>query len=67
MTPEELRAWRDRLKWSQSAAAKALGMALRSYKYMEAGTTSIGNPRPVVPRYIELATYELTRRALSVG
>jgi transcriptional regulator with XRE-family HTH domain len=65
MTPQELRAWRGSLGWSQLQAAEALGLALRFYRYLEAGETS-GGARPNIPRPIELATCELTRRELPV-
>jgi transcriptional regulator with XRE-family HTH domain len=62
MTPQELRAWRLSLGWSQPQAATALGMATRSYRYLEAGETSTRASRREVPVAIELATHELTRR-----
>jgi uncharacterized protein YfaT (DUF1175 family) len=44
-------------------AAAELGLKERAYKYLEQGVTSAGNPRPEIPRNIELAIAELARRA----
>lgn len=63
MTPSELREWRQSLEWSTRRAAEELGLkSERSYKYLEQGVTSAGTARAEIPRYIELAVSELSRR-----
>jgi DNA-binding XRE family transcriptional regulator len=62
MTPQQLRAWRDEMDWTQPEAAQRLGLAERTYRYLEEGTTSTGGKRDAVPLYIELAIAELRRR-----
>ena len=48
MTPDQLRAWRSGLKFSQQKAADSLGLSLRGYQNYESGA------RPIRP-YIALA------------
>ena len=48
MTPDDFRAWRQRLGLSQSRAAEALGMKIRQIQKYEAGEAAI-------PRSISLA------------
>ena len=48
MTPDQLRAWRERMKFSQQKAADTLGLSLRGYQNYESGE------RPI-RRYIALA------------
>ena len=62
LTPAELREWRLSLDWSTRRAADELGVSERTYKYLEQGSTSAGKLRPEIPRHIELAVAELTRR-----
>jgi transcriptional regulator with XRE-family HTH domain len=52
MTPDDLRAWRQRLGWSQDAAAANLGCGRRSLQLWENGTNA-------TPRYIGLACVAL--------
>jgi transcriptional regulator with XRE-family HTH domain len=40
-TKEELKAWRDRHKWTQQEAAANLGLSLRGYQDKEAGKRHI--------------------------
>lgn len=49
MTPQEFRAWRDRLNLTQQAAADALGTTKRAVQMWEAGD------RPIL-RTVQLAT-----------
>jgi len=37
MTPESLRAWRARRKWSKTEAARQLGISTNAYAYYESG------------------------------
>lgn len=48
MTARTLRAWRLALDWTQREAAAALGLSLRQYARLEAGTSPIS-------RAVELA------------
>ena len=41
MTATELRAWRERMGWTQKEAAEAMGMKLRSYQQIEQGRRSV--------------------------
>ena len=63
MTPEDLIAWRQKLGWTQERAARELGLrSMRTYQYLESHHTSAGNRRDTVPRVVELAVAELTKR-----
>jgi transcriptional regulator with XRE-family HTH domain len=55
MTPDELRAIRSSLGWTQAETAEHFGMSHRGYTYIEQGTTSAGNVALVVPPPIALA------------
>lgn len=48
MTPEEFTAWRQRLGYTKTEAAAALGLSPNMPRYYERGDTEI-------PRYIALA------------
>jgi len=37
MTPENLKAWRARRKWSKAEAARQLGISTNAYSYYESG------------------------------
>lgn len=39
MTPQDLRAWRDQMEYTQAKAALALGLSLDGYKKLELGVT----------------------------
>jgi transcriptional regulator with XRE-family HTH domain len=41
VNPSQLRDWRKRLGLSQTGAADALGLSLRGYQNLEAGTRTI--------------------------
>jgi transcriptional regulator with XRE-family HTH domain len=62
MTPDDLVRWRERMGWSQIDAAAALGMSRRAHQHLEAGTTSRGRSLQTIPKLVELACAELTRR-----
>lgn len=61
MTPESLKAWRERLadpagrrrRMSQSVAASLLRVSLRTYQEWEAGRTAIPGPVPLACAAIE--------------
>lgn len=55
MTPDEFRAWRRQLGFTQVVAAKVLDMSLRQIKMLEGGHTPIR-------RVIALACNEVVRR-----
>jgi transcriptional regulator with XRE-family HTH domain len=55
MIPDDLRAIRLDLGWTQDAAAEHLGVNLRTYRYYEAGETSSGTQLARVPKAIALA------------
>lgn len=56
MTSDRLQAWRTALAWSQTRAARELGLSRRQYLYLETGEHAIRLT-------VELACCELTRRA----
>lgn len=47
MTPATFRAWRKRLAYTQSQAAAALGVSLRTVQEWEGGRTAIPNLAPL--------------------
>jgi transcriptional regulator with XRE-family HTH domain len=58
MTPEQFRLWRKSLGLNQFQAGEALDMSRRRIQEYEAGDAQI-------PRVVELACCELTRRAVA--
>lgn len=44
--PSELKAWRKRRGFTQTQAAKFLGVVLRTYQYWEAGTQRFATVEP---------------------
>ncbi len=52
-TPDQLRAWRDRLEWTQQQAAAALGVTRRGYQLWEAGERAISRPVMLACLYLE--------------
>ncbi len=55
MTPEQFKAWRTRMGFSQSRAAEALGISRSSVINYEAGEhRGDGRPAPI-PKTVELA------------
>lgn len=62
MTPTELRTWHDASGLSIGAAAEAVGISPRYYKYLLAGKTSAGASLDAIPRRIELAWREAARQ-----
>jgi hypothetical protein len=61
VTPNELAAWRKRMRLTQVAAAAALGIGLRMYRYYERGTRE-GGRAVEIPRAIALAATALETR-----
>jgi hypothetical protein len=64
MTPESLMAWRERMRWSKSAAARELGLSITGYFQYEAGKPLAGRkwqPRPI-PKTVALACAAITHR-----
>ena len=63
MTPESLKAWRDRMRWSKAKAADAIGISAHGYFNYESGKPLAGKkgPRPI-PKTIALACAAITHR-----
>jgi transcriptional regulator with XRE-family HTH domain len=55
MKPNDLKAWRDRLGWTQAVAADCLGVTPQHYRKLESG-------RVPLARVYELACAELSRK-----
>lgn len=55
MTPSDLKAWRQARGLIQRDAGALLGMAKRTYHYLEAGETRGGAKLATIPRQAELA------------
>lgn len=47
MTPEQLKAWRERMQWTQQQAADKLGITVKNYWAHEAGQSKLGIPRTI--------------------
>lgn len=62
MTPESLRAWRARMRWSQSAAARELGLSRMGYSAYEAGAPLKGEAARSIPKTVALACAAITHR-----
>jgi adenine/guanine phosphoribosyltransferase-like PRPP-binding protein len=63
MTPESLKAWRERMRWSKITAADALGLSPSGYTAYELGKPLAGHrkPRPI-PKTVALACAAITHR-----
>jgi hypothetical protein len=62
MTPESLKAWRQRMRWSKTVAASELGLSTFGYFAYETGKPMKGNkPRPI-PKTVALACAAITHR-----
>lgn len=66
MTPETLKAWRERQCWSKSMAARQLGLSITGYFQYESGKPLIDNagkkkPRQI-PKTVALACAAITHR-----
>jgi transcriptional regulator with XRE-family HTH domain len=57
MTPEQLHAWRGRLKLTQAQAANELGASLTAFRGWQGG-------KHPVPHYIALAAWAVSLRLL---
>jgi hypothetical protein len=66
MTPAELIQWRENLAWSQTDAARELGISFRAYQCLEAVVTSRGRPIEFIPKLTGLACAELARQHRSL-
>lgn len=56
MTSSDFRAWRRRMRFTQAAAADALGISAGSVELYERGRRRGADPRPVeIPRTVSLA------------
>ena len=65
MTNEQFREWRERMHWSQAAAAQELGVSKRTVQLYEAGTR---DGRAVeIPRAVEIACFALERGLRGYG
>ena len=51
MTPTDLRAWRHRMGYTQTQAARAMGVSLSSYAKIECGM------RPIKAYHVKLAEF----------
>lgn len=62
MTPDELKQWREtEMGWTREQAATVLGVTLRTYAYLESGTTSAGYRREQIPLRYERAIADIRR------
>lgn len=63
MTPQSLRAWRARMRWSKVTAADELGLSTAGYFAYETGKPVSGKtePRPI-PKTVALACAAITHR-----
>lgn len=55
MTPEEFKAIRERLGWTQRATGEALGLDARSIRRYESGERAISKPAAILFKTIERA------------
>ena len=55
MTPAQFKAWRKRLRLSQTAAAKALGLGLSTVALYEQGKRWEDGRPVVIPKHVRLA------------
>jgi transcriptional regulator with XRE-family HTH domain len=62
MTPESLRAWRERMRWSQANAADALGLSAVGYRDYEKGKPLKGAKPRSIPKTVALACAAITHR-----
>lgn len=58
MTPEEFKAWRESMGWTQKEAGRQLGLSTRNIIRIEQGVNSAGKPMDI-SRAIKLATHAL--------
>ena len=62
MTPESLRAWRQRMRWTKALAARELGLSSFGYFAYETGKPmKNGKPTPI-PKTVALACAAITHR-----
>lgn len=59
MTPQQFKAWRQKLEYTQSKAAEKLGVTRQQISNYERGHKDKGQTSVVIPRYIELACMAL--------
>ena len=65
MTNDQFKTWRGATGMTQDEAAKALGLAVSNIKLLERGKR-YDNDRPVlIPKSVELACLNLSRRCLT--
>lgn len=65
MTPEEFKAWRGRMGWTQQQAADELGLSKRQLIRIEQGVGSRGNELEI-SRTVYLATVALESSNLKI-
>jgi DNA-binding transcriptional regulator YiaG len=63
MTPEQFKTWRKGLFKSREAAAEALGISASTVRLYEDGVRRDNGQAVEIPKVVELACCELTRRA----
>lgn len=57
MTPEQLKAWRDHMQWTQQQAADKLGITVKNYWAHEAGHSKLGIPTTIALACAALANH----------
>jgi hypothetical protein len=62
MTPESLKAWRQRMRWSGATAAKELGLSVTGYFLYEKGKPLAGKKPRAIPKTVALACAAITHR-----
>jgi transcriptional regulator with XRE-family HTH domain len=67
MTGDDIKAWRKRLKLTQTEAAEALGITLRGYQKREAGDAPIDREAHLACRYLEEHPEAIEGHAAEVG
>jgi len=58
MTPDDFKAWREDMGWTQKEAGRQLGLSTRNIIRIEQGVNSAGKPMDI-SRTIQLATHAL--------
>jgi transcriptional regulator with XRE-family HTH domain len=58
MTPQEFKAWRERMGWSQAQTAAALEIDLRNIQRREAGEVKIGRETALACIMLEKGQFE---------
>ena len=62
MTPESLKAWRERMAWSKAKAAAQLGISVHGYFNLEGGIPLKSKKPRRIPKTVALACAAITHR-----